>query len=192
MTNSQHFLDIANELVGRKTSPEVKDRLKVARGDFGVLQGNVDALLNKKNWTVERPSVRVGAEINQAGSLTVWWVPTIGKFEAKHESDLEFDGRFLFQVVHKVPPNFGARPVGELMWFRKLHWVVRLDGDACDRAATLAILYGIKARYEELLVQIRNEMTITSADPMRLYKMDEDGIRWSLDSEAKLDNPGSG
>ncbi|TPK99038.1 MULTISPECIES: hypothetical protein [unclassified Mesorhizobium] len=192
MTNSQHFLDIANELAGRAMSPDVRDLLKEARGDFGVLQGNVNALLNKKNWSVERPRIRVQADINQAGSLSVWWLPTIGEFEAKHESDLEFDGRFLFQVVHRVQPNFGARPAGELMWFRRLHWGLRLAGDTGERAATLAILYGIMARYEELLAQIRNEVTITCADPMRLQKIGEEGIRWSFDDEAKLDDTGSG
>ncbi len=188
MTNSQRFLDIANELVSHKTSREVKDRLKEARGDFGVLQGNVDALLDKKNWTVERPSIRVRANINQAGSLTVRWLPTVGQFEAKHESDFEFDSWFLGKVVLANEPYAGARPRGELMWFRNLHWAVRLDEDGCHRAATLAVLYGIKARYEELLAQLRNKMTITSADPMRLHKMDEDGIRWFFDEETKLDD----
>lgn len=192
MTNSQYFLEIANELIGRKTAPELRDWLTEAQGDFGVLRANVDALLSKQRWTAERPRIRVQADINQSGSLMVWWRPTIGEFEAKHESDFEFEGRFLYRVVHQVRPNFAARPPGELLWFRKLRWGVRLQGDAGERAATLAVLYGIKARYEELLAQIGRELDITSADPMRLHRTGDGHVRWSFETEDKLDNAGSG
>jgi hypothetical protein len=189
VTNSQHFLDIADGLISSKeTSPAVRDWLEEAQGDFGVSRSNVDALLDKKNWTVEKPQIRVEADINQSGSLAVRWLPTIGQFEAKQPSDFEFENWFLGQVVLANQPNWGTRPRGELQWFRKVPRSLFFADDANSKVAVLAIVYGIKARYEELLAQLGAALTITNADRMRVRK-DADGLLvWSFGSEKELDD----
>lgn len=170
MTSSKRFLQIAMSIADAGFVPELGARcLMQARCDFGEVPGSIDVLLDRKNWTVAQPQIRVFAKINQKGSFKVRWVPTIGSYDVRMRANMEFEHDFIREVEMAEGLNSS---VNLLMSFQEPP-VILPDGRNHDsRTAVFSIAAGLKARYEEMVDQLRQHLLVTSVTSMTLIEGD--------------------
>jgi hypothetical protein len=161
MTNSKQFLQIATSIADAGHAPELGATcLTQARRGFGEVPESIDVLLDRKNWTVAKPQVRVFAKINQKSSFVVRWVPTIGSYDVRMWANMEFEHYFVREVEMAEGLNSS---VNLLMWFREPPLILPSSRDNNSRTAVLCIAAGLKARYEEFVDQLRQHLLVTSA-----------------------------
>ncbi|ANN57537.1 hypothetical protein A9174_12725 [Mesorhizobium loti NZP2037] len=166
MTNSKHSLQIATILAEAGVIPELGARcLLQAQSGFGALPDNVGLLLDRKNWAATKPQIRVFATINQKNSFVVRWMPTVSTYDARTKDDLEFDHYFVRQV--EAAEAIGSS-VNLLMWFREPPITLSSTSGSSSRAAVLSIAAGLKARYEELVHELRQHLLVTSATSVEI------------------------
>ncbi|MER9762634.1 hypothetical protein [Mesorhizobium sp. M0138] len=185
MTNSKHFLQIATTLAEAGVAPELGTRcLLQAESGFGELPDNVGLLLDRKNWAATKPQIRVFATINQKNFFVVRWVPTIGSYDARTKDDLEFDHYFVRQV--EAAEAVGSS-VNLLMWFREPPMTLPSSrGASNSRAAVLSIAAGLKARYEELLHDLRQHLLVTSATSLSILS-DRERVEYQFGREGRTE-----
>jgi hypothetical protein len=191
MKKSQEFLAIAKQVAGeRKKHTFLRSLLIEADDEYGVCQNAIKELLNQKNWTVQsRPRVVVSGRLNQSGNFTVRWYPTasygstverVGQIVVDDRSDLEFDEAFLGRCWWtEAAGGSPYRPANELMWFRGASGLSpAVFEEHADILAPLS--FGLKARYEELLDDIGQQVQITNATSF-VVKMENDLLSdWDL------------
>ncbi|MER9402072.1 hypothetical protein NKI46_28655 [Mesorhizobium sp. M0615] len=191
MTNSKHFLQVATSIADAGAVPELSTGCLIqARDGFGELPESVGVLLDRKNWTAAKPQIRVFATINRKNFFGVRWVPTVGTYDARAKADLEFDHYFVREV--EMAEGIGSS-VNLLVWFREPPVILPSSRASSSRTAVLSIAAGLKARYEELLDQLRKHLSVTSATTLAIstdngrveYQFGREGRAEYADSVAK-------
>lgn len=135
--------------------------------DFGVHRKHVDQLLDRDNWSAaviregRKPRVFIDAYVNQSVNVEIRAVG--GRYGIYFETD--FARHFLREA--KAGHYGPHRSAGEIMWIRGF-------GDVCFMAlhrkspAAKALLFGFKARLDELIREISARMDVVGAMPMQL------------------------
>lgn len=174
MTQSKEFLSVALLAAGEdKGHPFLGKLFYEAEEDFGVSSGAVEALMDVKNWSVQsRPKIIVLARENQSGNLTVRWYPVItvhqpprytSQIWTAELSELEFDRSYLGQCEGtEMTGGMPYRPLNEIMWFSHVRDLYRSQNEVKSEITT-SLLYGVKARYSELLADIGKKLEIKRA-----------------------------
>ena len=174
MRKSQEFLSLALQATGTHQQRSFdSDLLSEAKVDFGVSKSAVQELLDRKNWTTtSRPQVIVNARQNRSGNLTVKWYPAVtadtlpqllAQTGCADVADLEFDPKFLgWCASTEAAGGLSYRPGNEIMWFRGAHQLKPAIFEE-KRDVLAPLLFGLKARYEELLADLGDELTIVQA-----------------------------
>ncbi|WP_146767919.1 hypothetical protein [Mesorhizobium atlanticum] len=157
MKKSDQFLQLA-QMIGLPTNA-TDDRLaQQAKDDFGVQRDHIQALMDSANWLVSRPQVEVFPLLNQLGNLVVEWQP-VG-YESVCYKSQEFEPRFFgrYETSRALGPQYGHRPVSELMYFKEPVAYLRRSG--VNSAASFALICGIQARFEELRSEISRSLSV--------------------------------
>ncbi|TPK36356.1 hypothetical protein [Mesorhizobium sp. B2-5-3] len=184
MTNSEHFLQIAASIADADAVPELSTGcLRQARDGFGGVPESIDVLLDRKNWTAAKPQIRVFATINRKNSFVVRWVPTVGTYDARTQADLEFDHYFVREV--EMAEGIGSS-INLLVWFREPPVILPSSRANSSRTAVLSIAAGLKARYEELLDRLRQDLLVTSATSLAILT-DNDRVEYQFGREGRAE-----
>ncbi|RWD02068.1 MAG: hypothetical protein EOS58_22650 [Mesorhizobium sp.] len=154
-----------------------------AQNGFGGLPESIDMLLDRKNWTAAKPQIRVFSTINRKNFFVVRWVPTVGTYDARTQADLEFEHDFVRQV--EIAEGIGSS-VNLLVWFREPPVVLPSSRANSSHTAVLSIAAGLKARYEELLDELRQHLSVTSATSLAILA-DNDRVEYQFGGEGRVE-----
>lgn len=134
--------------------------------DFGVHRGHVDQLLDRRNWSAtvvrdgRKPRVFIDAYVNRSNNLEI---RSVGGCQKIYFED-DFTRPFLREATSG---HYGVhRSVGEIMWikdFGGLQWIAIHRNSPVAKA----LLFGFKARLDEVIAEISAEMDVVGAMPMQ-------------------------
>ncbi|TPL06865.1 hypothetical protein FJ938_12695 [Mesorhizobium sp. B2-4-14] len=147
--------------------PMVKSILEYDRIDFGVDRSHVERLLDRASWDdalvreSRKPRVFLDALVNQRGNAEIRCLG--GSQEILFKKD--FASEYFTQATSAA---YGAhRSLGELAWFRDYSTLCSaVVWNKCPVAK--AILFGFKARLEELRRQLAAEVEVVGAMDIEL------------------------
>lgn len=132
--------------------------------DFDIDAANLATILDPQNWSDEvraenrRPRVFIDSWVNQAKNLTVRW--------ASNSKGIFFPDDFDFRALQGTAAEAasGMRPRGELMWVKGFwHKVTRVRHGLMEAPIEKALLYGYKARLDELIGEIGQKLDLVGA-----------------------------
>jgi hypothetical protein len=130
--------------------------------DFGVHRSHVDQLSDPDSWNASvvrdgrKPRVFIDAHVNQSENVEIRSIG--GRYKIYFDDD--FTWAFLNEatVGHYGP----HRSVGEIMWMRNFSYVRYLAIHQKSSVAK-ALLFGFKARLDELIREISAHMNVVGA-----------------------------
>ncbi|MDQ6437562.1 hypothetical protein RB623_26210 [Mesorhizobium sp. LHD-90] len=142
--------------------------------DFGAAPKHVEWLLNQDNWSDDivkgnrKPRVFIDVYVNQSGNVEI---RSIGG----HYS-IYFDDDFTrFFIIHATAGNQGSRrSLGEIMWmqdFGRLYSYVVGQKNPVAKA----LLFGFKARMDELVRQISAQVNVVGVMEMQ-FRYDDRNV----------------
>lgn len=134
--------------------------------DFGVHREHVDQLLDSNSWNASvisegrKPRVFLDAYVNQKGNVEIRGIG--GRYRFYFEDDWHWHFLSEATACHYGP----HRSLGEIMWMRDFNW---LYGSVIGQRNPVAkaLLFGFKARLDELIREISARIEVVGAMPMQ-------------------------
>ena len=124
---------------------------------FGLCPDHLADLLDPTNWRCERPRVFISSFVNQRHNVEIRFAGGGPGIYFEKDFQPQFMDRALSGSVG------GRRSSGELFWMTGLF-------DFRDTEVERLLLYGHKARLDEVIVQIREKLTVVGAMPMSIIE----------------------
>lgn len=131
---------------------------------------NLGYILDKKDWLVERPRLRLCTWRNQLGNLKVAWEPTIDHSWLRPGFSPEFSDALLTDCFHGR---------NELMWIKQPR-LFSVKDERVGHAATLLCLALLRG-YEQLVERLRVHFELEQAGAL-IMKTDQKGFASSIEA----------
>lgn len=156
--SSRDYLVLARRLVGQGSL--LMDLSSDEFFDYAVHDRYVGYLLDPENWAHpnRRPRVFVHSRMNQSGNLEVRW----GSNPIRIFFPEDFDPGMALAATSRA--NGSLRPIGELMWVSGFQSIVaEARWRPSESAFEQAIVFGYKARLDELVREIGSKVDVVGA-----------------------------
>lgn len=170
LISSAAYLEIARKRSRIHKIPNirmVKSILEYDCVDFGVDRNHVEELLDPKSWNDvlihegRKPRVFLDAYVNQSGNAEIRCLGGSQRILFKKDFDWEY-------FAHATSEAYGShRSLGELAWF-KGYDTLRTAVVMKKCPVSKAILFGFKARLEELRRQLAAEVELVGTMEIEL------------------------
>jgi hypothetical protein len=128
------------------------------------LRRGVRELLDKKNWAVERPTVAIEADVNQAGNLVLRWTTPYPPRALREGSQLRMrtEEHFNETVVSPGGP--------ELLRFRNVPLEWTNDRHPSERY----VMYAIRSKFDTVVASVAQSLDLVDRPPRLIFIQDDE------------------